>query len=150
MRVVLGAGDHTRLAIGGQPHRLSLVELGILKGRHAKQAVSQSRGQVFLGEVDLIAENQLHVLRQFTDDRRLLVVTRWRSDPRLLVSVFLWRQPHADDATTSFGVLHDRLDLDSANATHAREKRPLIRPRFKTVIEEDAVALLAWSLLEGQ
>ena len=42
MRVILCAGDHTRLVVGGQPHRLRLVELGILKRREAKQPVPQT------------------------------------------------------------------------------------------------------------
>ena len=46
-----------------KPHRLRLVELGILKRRQAKQPVSETRMQSFLGDVDLIAENQLQRLQ---------------------------------------------------------------------------------------
>ena len=150
MRMILSAGDDARLVVRGQPHRLRLVELGILKGRQAKQPVSETRMQPVLGDVDLIAEHQLHRLRQFSDDRRLLAVTRWRGCPRLIVAVVLWRQPHAEDATTPFRLLRDLLDLGSAHLAHAREKRPLICPRHERVIEEDAVALLAGSLLQRQ
>ena len=75
MRVILGARDHARLSVGGQPHRLRLVELGILKGRQAKQPVSETRMQPFLGDVDLIAENQVQCRRQVPDERCLPVVT---------------------------------------------------------------------------
>jgi hypothetical protein len=33
MRVILSAGDHTRLVVRGQPHRLRFVELRVLKCR---------------------------------------------------------------------------------------------------------------------
>src|SRR5262245_25422642 len=59
MRVILSAGDHPRFAIRGQTHRLRLVELGVLKRRQAKQPVSECRMQPFLGDVDLIAENEI-------------------------------------------------------------------------------------------
>ena len=45
MRVILSARDHAWLVVGGQPHRLRLVELRILKGRQAKQPVSETRMQ---------------------------------------------------------------------------------------------------------
>ena len=150
MRVILGARDDARLVVGGQPHRLRLVELGILKRRQSKQPVSETRMQSVLGDVDLIAENQFQRLRQFADDRRLLAVPRRRRRPRLLFFVVLWRQTHAEDATAAFGVLDDPFDLRSADPAHAREKRPLVGPRDEVVIEEDAVALLARSLLQRQ
>ena len=43
MRVILCASDHTGLVVGGQPHRLRFVELGILKCREAKQPVPQDQ-----------------------------------------------------------------------------------------------------------
>lgn len=63
MRMIFGTGDDARLAVGGQAHRLRLVELRILKRRQAKQPVPQCRMQPFLGDVDLIAEYQLQHLR---------------------------------------------------------------------------------------
>ena len=69
MRVILSAGDDARFVVGRQPHRLGLVELGILERRQAKHPVSQTRVQSSLCDVDLIAENQLQSLRQFADDR---------------------------------------------------------------------------------
>ena len=72
MRKILGARDDARLVVGRQPHRLRFVELGILKRRQPKQAVSKSRRQAFLGDVDLIAEDEFQRRRQITDDRRFL------------------------------------------------------------------------------
>ena len=56
--MVLGARDDPRLVVGGQPHRLRLVELWILKRRQTKQPVSQPGGKSVLGDVDLVAEDQ--------------------------------------------------------------------------------------------
>ena len=128
MRVILGAGDDARLVVGGQPHRLRLVELGILKRRQAKQPVSETRMQPFLGDVDLIAENQLQRLRQFADDRRLLSVPRRRGRPRLVFSVVLWRQPHAEDAAASFGLLRRSLQPALGRSCARSRETPTGRP----------------------
>jgi hypothetical protein len=58
MRVILGARDDARLVIRGQPHRLRPVEFGILKGRQAKEPISETRVESVLSDVDLTAENQ--------------------------------------------------------------------------------------------
>ena len=116
MRVVLRARDDARLVVRGQPHRLRLVELRILKCRHAKQPVSEAWMQSVLGDVNLIAENQFQRLRQFADNRRLFSVPRRRSRPRLFFSVVLRRQTHAEDATTALGLLDDSFNLRSAYA----------------------------------
>jgi len=109
----------TRLGVGGQTHRLSLVELRILKRRQSEQPVSETRMQSALGDVDLIAENQIQRLRQSANDRRLCWVPRGRSRPRLFFSIVLWRQTHAEDATTPFGLLDDLFN-DSAQAAHGK------------------------------
>ena len=143
MRVILGAGDDARLVVRRQPHRLRLVELGILKRRQAKQPVSKARMQAFLGDVDLIAENQLQRRRQFADDRRLLAMPRRRGRPRLR----LLRRPVVAAARRGCGLVVRRpgrsLRPALADLAHAREKRPLVWPRNEVVIEEDAVVLLA-------
>ena len=59
MGVILRAGDDARLVVGGQPHCLRFVELGILKCRETKQPVPQLRAESLLGDVDLVAEDQL-------------------------------------------------------------------------------------------
>lgn len=63
IRVILCAGDNPRLVVGGKPHCLRLVELGVLKRRKAKQSVSQSRMERILGDVDLITDDQFDALR---------------------------------------------------------------------------------------
>ena len=90
MRVIFSARDDARLGVGGESHGLHLVKLGILKGRQAKQPVSEPRMQPLLGDVDLIAENQLQRLRQVADNWQIPAVTRWRSCPRLLTFAVLW------------------------------------------------------------
>jgi hypothetical protein len=150
MRVILSARDDARLVVSGYSHRLRFVELRILKRSQAKQPVSEAWMQSVLGDEYLIAENQIQRPRQFADDRRLFSMPRWRGCPRLIFSVVLWRQPHAEDATTSFGFPDDAFDLRPANLAHAREKRPLVCVGDEVVIEEHAVVLLAWSPLQRQ
>ena len=50
----------------------------------------------------------------------------------------------------SFSLSDDPFDLCAADLPHAREKRPLVCPRREVVIEEDAIALSAWPLLQRQ
>lgn len=106
--------------------------------------------QRILGDVDLIADNELQRLRQFAYDRRFLALAGWRGCPRRIVSVFLWRQTHAEDAATAFRLLDNRVNLRSADLAHTRQKRPLVCQRDEVVIEEDAVILFAGSLLQRQ
>ena len=106
--------------------------------------------QTFLADIDLIAENQLQGLRQFADDRRRLSMPRRRGRPRLFVAIVLWWQTHAEDAATSLSFPDDAFDVRPANLAHAREKRPLVCVGNEVVIEEHAVVLLAWSLLQRQ
>ena len=42
-----------------------------------------------------------------------------------------------------FGVLDDSFSFRSADLAHAREERPLVRPRLESVVEEKTVALPA-------
>ena len=58
LQMVFGATNDTRFAVGRQPHSLGFVEFRILKRCKSKQAVSQSRRQRFLGDVDSIGEYQ--------------------------------------------------------------------------------------------
>jgi|SRR5881409_1148447 hypothetical protein len=60
IREILGARDDAWLVVRRQPHRLCYVELWILKRSQPKQAVSKARMQVLLGDVDLIAKDDLH------------------------------------------------------------------------------------------
>ena len=150
MGVILSARNDARLVVRGQPHRLRLVELRILKRRKPKQPVPETRMQAFLGDVHLIPEDYLQRPWQFADDRRLLAATGRSGCPRLLFPILLWRQSHPEDATASFGLLDDPFNLCAADLPHVREKRPLVCPRREVVIEEDAVALSAWPLCNGR
>ena len=150
MGMVFRAGDDARLVVRGQPHRLRFVELRVLKCRDAKQSVPEARVQTLLGDVQLVAEDHLHRLRQCSDNGRCLVVTRGRRRPRLVVPVFLWRQPHAEDSAAPFRLLRDLLHRGAAHLAHARKECPLVDPRYVRVIEEHAVALLSGALLQRQ
>ena len=54
LRILFRACDDPRFVVGGQPHCLSFVEFGILKGCHSEQPVSESRRQTVLRDVDLV------------------------------------------------------------------------------------------------
>ena len=109
--MVLGAGDDARLAVGGEPHRLRPVELGVLKGRQAHQAVHQTGGQSLLGNVDLIGEHQLQRRRQRARKWRLLAPARGGQGPRLVFSFFLHGQAHTQDAPALLSFADDAFDL---------------------------------------
>jgi hypothetical protein len=72
MREILRARNDARLVVRRKPHRLSFVELGVLKCGEPKQTVSKSRIQVLLGDVDLIAKDNFQFGWQIPDDRNLL------------------------------------------------------------------------------
>ena len=71
MREILGARDDACLAVRRKPHRLRLVELGILERSEPQQSISKSRMQPLLGDVDLIAKDEFQCRWQITDDRGL-------------------------------------------------------------------------------
>jgi hypothetical protein len=78
------------------------------------------------------------------------VASRRPSGPRLVIAVLLRRETYAEDAAATFRFLDDPFDLGSADLAHAREKCPLVRQRREVVIDEDAVRLVAGSLLQRQ
>ena len=125
--MVFGTADDPRLVVGRQPHRLGLVELGILEGGQPQQPIAEARRQAVLGDVDLVAQHQFEALGQRPGDRRLLPAPRGRQGPRL--GIFLVRQghAHADDASPPFGVADDLLDGGAADPGDLREQCPLIR-----------------------
>ena len=67
---ILGTGDDARLVVRGEPHGLRLVELRILERSQSQQAVPQPGTDPVLGDVDLVAENQLQGLWQIARNRR--------------------------------------------------------------------------------
>ena len=77
--------------------------------------------QPFFRDVDLIAENQFHRLRQFAGDRRFLVAAGRRGCPRFLFSIVLRRQAYAEDTTAAFGFLYDRFNVRPADLARSRE-----------------------------
>ena len=79
--MVFGTGDDARLVVGRQAHRLRLVELGILKCSQPDQAIAQTGRQRVLGDIDLIAENQLEAFGQRPGERRFCSAARGRRGP---------------------------------------------------------------------
>ena len=86
-------------------------------------------------------------MRQLARDRRIPTTPRWSGYPRLVLSVVLRWQTHAEDATTALGFFYHPFNLRSANPVDAGEKGPLVLPGDKLIVEEDAVVLLAGFLL---
>ncbi len=72
MGMLLGTGDDPRLVVGWQSHRLGLVELGILKGGDADQAVPKAWRESVSWDVDLVSKNDLEGRGKIADDGRLL------------------------------------------------------------------------------
>src|SRR5207249_494891 len=135
-REILGARDDAWLVVRRKPHRLRFVELRVLKSSQPQQAIPKPRMQAFFGNVDLIAEDKFQRRRQFPDDWRFPAMTRRRRHPRLRIFVILWRQPHTENAASSFSVFDDLFNLWPPNLANAREKCPLVGPRIKGAIEK--------------
>ena len=123
--VVFRTADDPRLVVGGKPHRLGLVELGILEGGQPQQPIAEARRQAVLGDVNLVAQGQFQALGQRPGDRRLLPAARGRQGPRL--GIFLVRQgpAHADDASAPFGVADDLLDGGAADPGRPARGMPM-------------------------
>lgn len=148
MWMIFCARDDARFVIGGQSHRLRLVELRVLKGCQSKQPVSQAGLESLLRDVKLIAEYEFKAWWQCAGDRCLPAMVCWRSGPRLCLVLVLRRQAHAKNATPALSVLDDRLRLHAADSAQARQERPLVSPGFQALVEENAMTLPAGPLLQ--
>ena len=136
--------------MGGQPHRLRLVELRILKGGDAEQAISQGWREILSGNIDLVPLYERQAARQFACNRGLFPAARWRRRPGLgLIFLGEWK-PDANHIPRAFGVAYEVLDLRTASLPNRGEKRPLIGVGIEIVIEEQAVTPLTRLLLQGQ
>jgi hypothetical protein len=149
MRMILCASDHAGLVVGGQPHRLRLVELGILKRRVTKQPVPQLRAESLLGDVDLTADDQLHARGHDARERWFVSSPRRRRRPRFGVIVFRW-QSNAKNPTSTLGIVHQGFNLRSPNPSRIRKECPLIGPWNEAVVKKHAIALITCALLERQ
>ena len=139
--MVFRAGDDPRLVIGRQPHRLRLVELGILERGQPQQPIAQSRRQALLGDVDLVAKHQFHAFRQRPGNRRLLSAARWRqrSTARHLP------RPARPCRTPTIRPRRSASRTIASTASRPilqtrRKKGPLIGMGLPLLVEEDAVA----------
>src|SRR3989304_1824448 len=149
-REIFATTDDTRLAERRQAHGLRLIELGVLKSRQADQAVAEGRCQICLGNIDLIAEHQVDSLRKRTNDRCCLVSSRWRRRPRLIVILICNGQADSQEVILLLRLADNCLGFLAGHSPEPREKSPLVMVRDKALVQEKAVAVLAWLLLEGQ
>ena len=139
------AGDAERRA----PHRLGTVEGWILEGREANEPVDKGRRQSGAWNVEPVAENRVDTLRQRCGDPGQLPAPRRRRGPGFLVLV-VNRQAQADDTALPAGFVGNRRRLRQGQAAKRREKRPLVRPGFETLVEKEAVAAISRAVRKGQ
>jgi hypothetical protein len=113
-----------------------------------RNVTSSGRPPWRLGDVDLASEHELERLRQFAINPRRSATTRRQSRPRFVLSVFLRREFHPENETAPLGLLDDSFDSGAGHSADVREKRPLVAPGHAVFVQEDTVALLAWSSLQ--
>src|ERR1019366_6204346 len=89
----LAACDHTRLVVRRESHRLSLVELGVLKCRQPEQSIQHGRWQILLFHVNEVRANDLNSFWQRPFDRFFLPFARRRQGPRVLNSLLVGAAP---------------------------------------------------------
>ena len=116
--VILSARNDSWLAVGRQSHGLRAIELGILKCGQTQQSVAQPRHKVFFGDIDLVSENYLKLVRKWSGDGWFLSATRWGCRPRIVI--LLVRQGHANtnNPSSGFRVAHQSLDSRPACSPH--------------------------------
>jgi hypothetical protein len=125
LRMLLSASDNARLSIGGQAHGLGFVKFGILKRGHPHQAILQSGGELILGDVDLIAQNQFELPWQRPLAGWFFMAGRG-SGPWLSIIVFRRDELHTDDPSPFFRTSYDPLGSQAIDSTYRREQRPLV------------------------
>ena len=103
----------------------------------------------FLGDIDLVADDQFQAGGQDARERRVVSSPRGSCRPRFGIVVFGW-EPNAENPTSALGVLHQGFHLRSPDPSRTRKERPLIGPWDEVVVEKHAVALIACALLERQ
>src|ERR1051326_5904351 len=147
--MVFCACNDPRLVVRRQPHRLSLVELRILKGREPQQPVAELGDQCLFGDVNLAPENNLDRIRKPGDDALSWTSRRERRPRRICLDLVRWK-PHPNDSTHPFALADDRFHVRWHNLSHARQKRPLVAIRQPLLVEEDAVPAIARMPLKRQ
>ena len=110
---ILRTGNHPRLVVGRQAHRLGPVELGVLKRSQTNQAIPQGWRQVLLGDLDLVCQHDLQLNRQGTFEGDFFPPSRGRSRPGGIILAF--RDDHSDahDPSPSLGGLNHAIDRKS-------------------------------------
>ena len=149
VRQQFGAADDAGSAEGRQAHRLVAVELGILECGQTGEPVDQGGRETAPVDVHLIAQHDLDRLRQQAADGNIRLSPRRRRQPRRLVLIHD-RQSYAEYATAPARFLGHVADLDRRHAPDRGQEPPLVGMRLEVVVQEHAVARLAWRVLQRQ
>jgi hypothetical protein len=110
------ATDDSWLRVSRQAHSLGLIKLRILERRDTQQAVSKTRSQTVLGDVDLVAQDQFKRTRKLAHNRWLRPATRRRRSPRCRFVILRGRKAHAKNTSTSIGFARDPCQMRAPDA----------------------------------
>jgi hypothetical protein len=113
--MVLGARDDPRFAVRRQAHCLRPEKLWILKCRKVEHVISELRTKCRFGDVDLVSEDELKRMRQFTVEWSRRSTGRWRL-PRLIL--LIRRQAKSEDPSASFSFGDDSFDMVAIEFPH--------------------------------
>ena len=148
--MILGAGDDARLVVGRQAHGLRPVELRILKGGQADQAIAQRRRQILLGDVDLVAEHQF----QLSGRAPAMGGSFRRRDGGAVHGASSSSSSNASRTPTTrprrSASRAKRLGLCARDLPDGGQERPLVGVGLELLVQKDAVAGRSWLLLQRQ
>ena len=144
LRVVLGATDDARLVPHRHPHRLRLVELGVLERREADQAIGQRLRQLRLFEVNQIGQG--HLQRPGHGSRQLLRRCAFAFPRRGQILVIDEGDVQRMDATRR--PQDGRRDVVPGHRLDGGQERPLVRIGMQFGVDEHAEAFVPRSLLQ--
>ena len=150
LRMILGARNDSWLVESRQAHGLRSVEFGILKCGQTQQSVAQPGHELVFGDIDLVSEDYLKIVRKRPGDKRFLSATRWGCRPGIVIILIRQGHAHPDNPSLGFRVAHQSLDLRPAHSPRCGQERPLIGVRSECFVKKNSVAALPGQLLEGQ
>ena len=111
LREVLTTGDNTRLTVGRKPHRLRLVELGVLESGEPQKPIEHRRREALLFDIEKIRADDLYAFRKRTQDGDGQPLFGRRDSPRLfLVAVISKAAPYTNHIAGTHGLTHESFN----------------------------------------
>ena len=149
--MILGAGDDPWGGGRREPHRLLLVELGVLEGGQPLDPVDQEGWQPHLFHEESLGKNRPDLCRQGTCDGDRGGLPGWRASPRFrFVLVCGNCKRHPDDPVRPRRLFRNGVDRLSGEPGEGGEVCPLVRIRIEIVIDEDGIPFFPRFLLERE